>query len=212
MAVAVFDLDGTVIRGDSFVRFLAACLQRHPRRVTRCLHLPLAVVRHRIGLRDNTWLKTVFVDAILGGLSRRQVEEIATEFADRMLESRIKPAAKRTLDDLSARGFELVLASASLDVYVEPLAAGLGIEHVISTQLAWSGGVCTGGLANGNCYGDAKREAIARRFGRVDIAYSDHHSDLPLLLHAGRGVAVDPSRQLEALAATHDLQVLRWQP
>ncbi|MEQ8861125.1 MAG: HAD-IB family hydrolase [Pseudomonadales bacterium] len=212
MAIAVFDLDGTVIRGDSFVAFLWACLQRHPRRVTRCLHLPLAVVRHTFGLRDNTWLKTVFVEAIIGGLSRRQVEEIAVGFAERLLERRIKPEARRTLDELSARGFRLVMASASLDAYVEPLAAGLGFDHVISTRLAWRGDVCSGGLDGGNCYGDAKRQAIVHRFGRIDLAYSDHHSDLPLLLHAGQGVAVDPDRKLAALAAVHDLQILRWQP
>lgn len=210
MSIAVFDLDGTVISGDSFVHFLTLCLRRHPRRVFRCLHLPLAVTGHAFGLRDNTWLKAVFIDAILGGMRRGQVQEIAGEVADRLLEHDIKPEARRTLDDLSARGFQLVLASASLDVYVEPVAAGLGIEHVVCTRLAWHDDVCTGELADGNCYGDAKRQAISDRFGRVDVAFSDHHSDLPLLLHADQGIAVDPNRRLAALAADHGLKIMRW--
>ena len=210
MAVVVFDLDGTVIRGDSFVKFLLGCLWAHPLRWWRCAHLPFAVVAHVLGLRDNSWLKAVFVRAILGGLKRAELDGVAQTLNDRLCRNNLKGEAEQAIARLREEGHELVLASASLDTYIDPLASRLGFDVAIATELEWHDDVCTGQIKGVNCYGDAKRAAVAAQYPSVAAAYSDHHSDLPLLTLADRGYAVDPTSRLANAAPGHDLEVLRW--
>jgi phosphatidylglycerophosphatase C len=210
MPVAAFDLDGTVVRGDSFVGFLGACLVQYPARLLRCVHLPIAVLIHFLGFRDNSWLKTEFLKAIVGGMTRAEVESIASAFVEKLHRTRTKPGALEQIDDFIARGIDVVLVSASPDLYVDEFAARLGFTKVISTVVAWQGNLCLGTLDGGNCYGDAKRARIEERLGPVDYAYSDHDSDLPMLLHATHAVAVDPNRRLARLAADHGIEIVRW--
>jgi len=52
--VAVFDLDGTITRVDTYVHFLFAVMRRYPLRVLRGAWLPLALVIHKSRLKDNS--------------------------------------------------------------------------------------------------------------------------------------------------------------
>jgi phosphoserine phosphatase len=107
---------------------------------------------------------------------------------------------------------DVVLVSASPDLYVNAFARRLGITRVLSTNVAWCGEQCLGTLDGGNCYGETKLERIKNLVGPVDYAYSDHDSDLPMLLYAAHPIAVDPNRRLARLAAVHGIKIVRWTP
>ena len=70
-AFVLFDLDGTITRRDTYLAYLLGFLARHPERLLRAAPLSLAALRYLIGERDNTWLKTTFLRAILGSIPRR---------------------------------------------------------------------------------------------------------------------------------------------
>ena len=110
-----------------------------------------------------------------------------------------------------------MLATASPDIYVRQLADLLNISHVIcSEMLASADGHLTGLMRNGNCYGVEKVNRIddfRLRHGAnwaEMIIYSDHSSDLALLMRAGQGFAVNPSRAFAKECQRHALPVLRW--
>src|SRR5207248_343206 len=96
----------------------------------------------------------------------------------------------------------LVLATASLDLYVRRLARELGFDETICTHAAWTAeGRVAGTLNGGNLKGEAKLAAVRRVIPAGSgapfvIAYSDHHADLPLLRWADRAVAVCPTARL----------------
>jgi len=209
-SVAVFDLDGTLLKGDSFVRFLLACIIRFPGRAVRCIHLPVATVVFLTGARDNAWLKGVFLRAIVGGLRRDQIAEVVEAFVEQQLAKYLKGAGLAEVRLHQKQGTTVVLASASPDLYVKEIAAQLDIEHVISTVVEWRSGICLGRLNGDNCYGESKLAAIKKRFSHISYAYSDHDSDLPMLLDATWAVAVDPNHRLQKLSILHNLEVHRW--
>lgn len=83
--VAIFDLDGTLTYFDSYLAYLFGFLFRNPRRVVRIVSLPWVVLRYSVGRLNNTALKEHFLEAIMGGASRREVESWTSIFVDHLL-------------------------------------------------------------------------------------------------------------------------------
>ncbi|WP_270933901.1 HAD family hydrolase [Falsiroseomonas oryzae] len=219
MRVAVFDLDGTLTRRDLYLAFLAEALRRlGPARPLRLAGLPWLTARHLLRGIGNDRLKAAYLDAVLGGRSREAVTQLADRFAARAVEREIKPAALNAVAQHRRAGDMLLLASASLDVYVRPIAAALGFDAAVATRVAWTAeGRIAGTLDGPNLRGPAKLDAVqaalamraeagAARF----VAYSDHESDAALLAAAEEAVAVDPTRAMRRLAAQRGWQVVDW--
>ncbi|EHL96949.1 HAD hydrolase, family IB [Acetobacteraceae bacterium AT-5844] len=218
MRVAVFDLDGTISHRDLFLVFLMEATRRlGPARPMRTALLPLHTLRYGLRRTTNAALKAAFLDAILCDRERSTLQEIAADFAERCLIREIKPAALRAIERHRQAGDGLVLASASFDLYVEPIAQRLGFDAAISTRVAWTAdGRVTGALDGNNLRGapklEAVRELMDRRFreGQEFVAYSDHESDVPLLAAAGSAIAVDPTRKLRQEATRRGWAIVDW--
>lgn len=217
--VAVFDLDGTLSRGDLYLAFLAACLRRlGPARPLRLAGLPWATLRHLVGAESNASLKAAWLDAVLGGRTRMEAEAVAAGFAARAAERAMKPAALEQVAGHRKAGDRLVLASASLDIYVAPIARLLGFEVAVATRVAWTpDGRIAGTLDGPNLRGPAKLDAVRAALGLEGaallpplVAYSDHESDAALLGAATEAVAVDPTPAMAVLAARCGWQVVHW--
>ncbi len=220
MQAAVFDLDGTLTRQDMFRAFLRAALRAHgPGRPWRVAGLPLLAARLAAGGAGRGEVKAALCAVVLGGRSRVTLERLAEDFSATALATQVKPAALAAIAAHRARGDVLLLASASLDLYVAPIARGLGFHGFVATRLAWTAeGRVDGRLDGPNLKGAAKLAAVhawlvARGPGLPPpiIAYSDHESDAPLLEAARRAVAVDPTPALARLAAARGWPVERWQ-
>jgi HAD superfamily hydrolase (TIGR01490 family) len=215
-AVALFDLDGTITRRDTYLAYLLGFLARHPARLLRAAPLPLAVVRYLIGERDNSWLKTTFLRAVLGGTPRRLLASWTEVFLDRVLRSGLRPGALKAIERHRTAGHRLILVTASLDFYAKPLGRRLGFDGVLCTRAAYDAeGRVTGALAGENCHGEGKLRRVQRYLaeeatGLPVICYSDHHADLPLLGFATEPVAVNPSRRLKRVAIRRKITIEDW--
>ena len=119
----------------------------------------------------------------------------------------LSPAVVAKVREHQAAGHTLVLLSASVRYYLNELAKDLGIEHMLCTRLEIDkDGVCTGRTLGPPMIGEEKKTA-AQEFARVhgidlaaSYAYSDHHSDLPLLESVGHPVVVRPTERLRKIA------------
>ena len=213
--VAIFDLDGTLTRGDTYLAFLSYMLRKDPLRVRYCLGLPYQVAMFKLGRLSNDALKAAFLCAILKGATREEIERHSVPFAEKCARRMIKPAALKRIDWHRARRHRLILASASVDLYVPLIAALLGFDEAVCTHVAWAEGRLTGELNGPNLRGVAKlravRELIARHSDQpIIFAYSDSYADLPLLAYADRGVAIDPDRMLLREAPRSGLETEFW--
>ena len=216
-SIAVFDLDETITRSDTFLWFLIGCLGRSPQRWYVAPLLAWAVLMFVAGRRDNSWLKSYFLRWIVGGRTQRAIDPWVDTYVERVLRREVLPAARAELARLRQSGVRLVLASASPDIYVEPLGRRLGFEHVVCTRVArLADGRWSGALEAGNCYGAEKKRRVERylaaRGERLrDVAfYSDHHSDLPLFEAAGQRFAVNPTSAMTDLARRMGIPMLHW--
>jgi HAD superfamily hydrolase (TIGR01490 family) len=214
--IAVFDLDGTLSRGDTFLPFLLGYLRRHPERWTSLPRLAIAVARYYAGAIDNGSLKTTFLSAIVGGATVDDLRPWVTAFVTRLVRTGLRRDALAVLAEHRAGGRTTVLATASPALYAEPLAAELGFDTVIATRLERDdAGRFTGRLENGNCHGREKAvrfsawRAASAASGPLWV-YTDHHADLPLLDLADRRFAVSPTRRLRDAATRSGIGLLIW--
>ncbi|WP_423773726.1 HAD family hydrolase [Actinomyces urogenitalis] len=140
--------------------------------------------------------------AMSAGLERRRLQEVV----DQALSTAIEPAVyAEALDLIQAHheaGHDVVIVSASVEEMVEPVAALVGADRAVATQMETDAeGRFTGAIARSLLHG-AKVEALetdAAAHG-IDLAaswaYSDSVSDLPMLQAVGHPVAVNPDREL----------------
>lgn len=215
--VAVFDLDKTLTRRDTFLSFLGGYLRRHPLGVWRLallpLTLPVAVARATKEQNRRTRIKQAVLRAFVGGAPRAQVDAWGRLYAERVVDGGLRPYCLAALREHLSSGDRVLLATASFDVYVEPLARYLGIEEVVCSRIDWSGKDRVRGIDGGNCLAREKLrrvQALIGADGASVIAYSDSHADLPLLAWAERGVAVSPSPKLAREAGDLGLEVRAW--
>ena len=214
--IVAFDLDGTLIANDSFVPFLLDMIKRHPSRWLQLWVLPFAVVWHKLGWRDNTWLKEIFLQKIVGGFSLEYATQHGERYSNRLAEN-LRQDALNTLREHQKRGDLLLLATASPDIYVQSLAQKLGFDMCVCTRLTVdSDGCLTGELAQGNCYGPNKLTQIQNQLQHaspdscIDVAYSDHQADLPLLNAAKHAVVVSPKRSFLDYCRGMNIEVRQW--
>lgn len=211
--VALFDLDGTLLRGPSSERrFVLRLLRRGEigaAQLAACLGLLGARGwRHgRHALKKNK--------GYLVGLSRERVAALAGEFVDELPCESFDTAALGALAAHRERGDATVLLSGTLQPVADAVAARLGLERAIGTLVPERAGRYASGLPTRHPFGPTKL-ALAERLcaergiglGRL-VAYGDSIHDRFLLERVGEAVAVEPDAALGRLARRRRWRVLR---
>lgn len=208
-AAAFFDLDRTLISGASV--------------------FPLGVAAWRQGLATNREVASWVIDALLfklfgdkgdkgaadnarrdlltriAGVSVEAMKSLEAEVTPDLI-SRVRPESRDLIEMHHGRDRDTWIVSASPQALVEPLAASLGMKGAIGTRGEIVDGHYTGNLDGPFVYGPGKAEAVEKLAHdrgydlALCYAYSDSHSDLPLLELVGHPVAVNPDAQLAAVA------------
>lgn len=188
--LAAFDFDGTISRRDTLVPFLFRLAG--PRRATRIL---AAEAGRTQGDRDA--LKEAVLARLVAGRHHEELAEIGRAYAE-SLPRLLRPTMVDQVRWHRDAGHQVVIVSASLRLYLEPLAECLGADHLISVELETDdAGRCTGRLVGANVRGAEKvarlRGWCAEQFGadpRELWAYGDSSGDQELLRWAHRPVPV----------------------
>ena len=106
-------------------------------------------------------------------------------------------------------GRDVIIISSSGTDIVEPIGARLGVDLAIGTQVAIVDGEYTGEILF-SAYGEGKADAmrsLAEERGydlAQSYAYSDSHTDLPMLDVVGHPVAVNPDAELRRVATERE--------
>jgi len=115
-------------------------------------------------------------------------------------------------------GHLLVILTSATRYLAEPVAADLGIEHLLVTQLLVRDGRFTGEAVRPLCYGEGKTywaERFAAAQG-VDLGrsyfYTDSITDLPVLERVGEPRIVNPDPRLRRVAGRRGWPVLQLGP
>lgn len=207
--LVVFDLDGTLTPSDTSLPFLSAVATR----VTVGLALAeiaaflpldlLGAMRAEqappertvggVGGRLEGLAHERLCRRILRGRTRQSLTVAAREFADRQVDVGLRVDTLQSLVAHRDAGHRIWIVSASLELYVEPIAVALGIEGALGTALQWEGDVATGDFAGLPCWGREKLRRLRAAVGEevaIHRAYGNGAGDAALLATACEGIWV----------------------
>jgi HAD superfamily hydrolase (TIGR01490 family) len=202
MALAIFDLDNTLIGGDSdylWGKYL----------VTAGLVNKAAYERENQRFYDEYRRGTLniyeFLDFSLRPLAENPPEtllELRDRFMADMIAPIILPAAVALIDRHRNQGHVPLIITATNRFVTEPIARAFGVEHLLATEPEIIDGRYTGRVAGTPTFREGKVTRIRQWLAEnnTNLAdswfYSDSHNDLPLLEMAPHPVAVDPDETL----------------
>ena len=221
---AVFDLDETITIRGTWGRFVSQALRDKPGRLlVMWARAGLGQVIYKVGPLERISVKRSMLRWALSGKSRTELQALADKFADEEVRSGLRPGAVRQLEKHRAAGDRILIASAGADLVVEAIAERLGVETVISTELAWKGEgeaqICARHFGSENCYGSGKLVRLRKCLETFDdyhretahiIVYSDSHSDLPVLKFADKGVSVNGDSKLLKASDVYGFETVNW--
>lgn len=193
-AVAAFDFDGTLSRRDSLLPFVALVAGRVATAKAVAAAAPMLVAARRDPARRDA-AKAAVLRATLAGRRADELRDLGARYARLVVSRHLNPVVLARLDDHRAAGHDLVLVSASLTFYLDPVAARLGIPAVLATEMeVGPDGRLTGAIAGANVRGAEKARRLDEWLGgrRVVVyAYGDSEGDDHLLARADHPVRVD---------------------
>ncbi len=216
MRIAFFDLDHTLLKGNSANLFIRYMLKRGElgwSDVARGLYYTLL---HRFNRVDIEQITARYAEKY------RDIPEVdVINQSDEWFDTYVRPVFYDDGIELIAehreRGDHLVLLTASTIYACMPISRHLGLDHFIGTRLDVADGVLTGKLTLPLCYGAGKVEqaqAYVSRFpgASLDDAwfYSDSVTDLPMLEAVGNPVAVNPDPLLAREAKRRGWPIRRF--
>jgi HAD superfamily hydrolase (TIGR01490 family) len=217
LPLTLFDLDHTLLDGDSDVLWCEFLMQRGE--LDRAAFEPRNRRMER-EYRAGTVSPQAFCEfyvSTLAGRSREQWQPLRREFLDTVVATRLNSAAHALVERHRSAGELVVLTTATNRFITELTAAHLGLPHLIATECELDADGCFTGRVAGTLN---MREGKVSRLNdwlaaqRIDprdcetTFYSDSINDLPLLLAVRKPVAVNPDMRLAAEAAERGWPVL----
>jgi len=182
--VAAFDFDGTITRRDSTVAFCLATVPA-PRLAAAAVTRAPALAGYGLRLVPRDRVKESLLTALFRGVEDRELRRRASSWALEALPAMVRPQALARLRWHRSQGHRVVLASASLEMLLEPWAETAGVDDVLATRLEVRDGRLTGRLDGPNCYGPEKVVRLRALLGDLDAvelhAYGDSRGDRELL-------------------------------
>jgi HAD superfamily hydrolase (TIGR01490 family) len=213
--LALFDLDNTLLAGDSDFEWAQFLIEQGvlDREVYEARNQEF-YDQYKQGTLDIR----EFLDFQLKPLARHP-RRVLDAWHSQFMQAKILPMIRTSARELVARHRADLCAvvTATNSFVTAPIAREFGLEHLIATEPAQVNGEFTGGVDGTPCFRDGKVARVeawlASRGERFDsfarsFFYSDSLNDLPLLARVTDPVAVDPDDTLRAHAVTRGWPVI----
>ena len=214
MRLAIFDLDHTLLAGDSdhlWGEFLVEQKlvdgDSYKRQNDRFYE------EYKAGTLDIAAYTRFALEPLIR-LGTAALLPLRERFIRDVIEPIVAPAAPALLERHRIQGDTLIIITATNRFITEPIAELLGVDDLLATDPEVVDGRYTGRIAGTPCYRDGKPMKLAEWLARQKekythrIFYSDSHNDLPLLGAVEQPIVVDPDDELRAQAGARGWPVI----
>ena len=203
MRLAIFDIDNTLIAGDSDLLWGEFLCERNyvDSNVYKAEHKKYYKDYLSGKLDINNFLK--FQLKVLGENDLNLLKKWRKDFFEEKIRPVILPKAHQLIDKHRNQNHDLLIITATNRFIVEPIASEFKIENIIACEPEIYNEQFTGKFTGTPSYAEGKVErfndwlkTIGRRL-EESWFYSDSHNDIPLMKEVNHPVAVDPDESLK---------------
>lgn len=214
MSLAIFDLDNTLLRGDSDHAWGRFLIENH---IVDGEEYERENERYYSQYQAGTLDIMEFLAFALRPLARHDratLDGWHRQFMQTKVLPMITPAARALVDRHRAQNDTLVIITATNRFVTAPIAREFNIVHLIATEPEERNGRFTGNVAGTPCYREGKVTRLKSWMQEHNQTlqgswfYSDSHNDLPLLSIVDHPVAVNPDETLAREARKRGWQIL----
>lgn len=214
MALAIFDLDNTLLGGDSDHAWGEFLVQRGI--VDRTVYAEANDRFYREYQNGTLDIHAYLAFALepLTRFTRAELNTLHDDFMRTMITPMRLAKADALLAEHRARGDFLLIITATNAFVTRPIGAALGVDALLATEPEIRHDRYTGKITGTACFREGKVTCLREWLEQhpYDIAtasfYSDSQNDLPLLEMVGRPVAVDPDDMLRRVASARGWPII----
>ena len=216
MSLAIFDLDNTLIGGDSdflwgeFLGEEGVVDANAYRKKNEYFYQ-----QYDLGTLDiYAWLE--FCLEPLTRYSMTELQELHHRFMIQKIEPILLDKAQNCINRHKERGDTVLVITASTSFVTAPIVKKYGINHLLATEPEIKGGRYTGGVSGMPCFQAGKIDKLMPWLQKNEETltgstfYSDSHNDLPLLELVDNPVAVNADKILTKIAEKKGWEALNW--
>ncbi|MBK8569207.1 MAG: HAD family hydrolase [Nitrosomonadales bacterium] len=217
MNLALFDLDNTLLNGDSDFEWAQFLIEQGvlDRELFEAKNLAF-YEQYKAGTLDIY----EFLDFQLKPLSRH-ARKVLNGWRDDFMQRKVRGMMTVPAQELVARhrvaGDVCIIITATNSFVTSPIAREFGVEHLIATEPEEKDGEFTGCVAGVPCFREGKITRLENWFAQRgwgwdsfadSFFYSDSLNDLPLLAKVNNPIAVDPDATLRKHAEQYGWRIL----
>lgn len=214
MSLALFDLDNTLLAGDSDYLWGVFLAQE-------------GIVDRDYYEKENQRFYDEYKHGTLNILEYQSfslkplaennpdtLKQLHARFMVEVIRPLMSPASIELVEKHRQAGDTLVVITATNSFVTRPIVAAFGIHNLLATEPEMQDGRYTGKVAGTPCFQDGKVKRLEQwmQDNGMDLQgswfYSDSHNDLPLLQRVDHPVAVDPDEMLTEHAHQHGWPVI----
>ncbi|MBP1745332.1 MAG: HAD-superfamily hydrolase [Firmicutes bacterium] len=213
-SIVVFDLDGTLIKGQSQRLFLNYVFKKRMIGSLPYARIISWFVLRKIGIAHHPRKTMEYGFRFLQGLDTSQFDRMIGDFFSKSLQHAFFRNAKELVQKHNNGRSEIMLVSNAIEPIVKKAGSHLGIKNCVGTKLEIKNNKLTGKIAGNIMLGFNKIHPIKSHVANNNLtladswAYSDHISDLPVMEMVSNPVAVNPERNLHRKAINRNWPVL----
>lgn len=216
MSLAIFDLDNTLIAGDSDHAWGQFLIEQG--RVDADAYKQANDQFYQdycAGTLDiQAYLR--FALAPLKKLDRDELRRLHAQFMTDKIAAMSLSKAKTLIDQHKQKGDVLLVITATNEFVTAPIVKALGIDNLLASGVEQVDGHYTGEPEGIPCFAEGKVQRLKQWLDEQDESvraldtyfYSDSRNDLPLLEQVDYPVAVDPDPTLAEVAKTRGWTIL----
>jgi len=211
--IAFFDLDRTLLGCNSATLWVRRQVREGHMSRWAAAKMGVMIGLYQLGLGN---VEEAVNAAIrdLEGQSEEDIRKRTILFWEEEVVHRFRPGAAEVLAQHRSQGEKIVLLTGSSTYMSECVAKVLDLDGALCSRFEVVDGLFTG--EGTVCYGSAKLVAAQAYLASTDLTladcafYTDSYTDLPVMLKAGRPVAVHPDPRLRRHAKRHEWPIQDW--
>lgn len=206
MRLALFDLDNTLLAGDSDHSWGEFLCETGRVDVAEYRARNDSFYADYCAGRLDVMAYQSFTQAVLGRTAADELARWQAEFMAEVIEPIILARGETLLAEHREAGDRVVIITATNRFITAPIAARLGVSDLLATECGEQDGRYLGYCVGVPCFQEGKVTRLNQWLGETGLNlqdsyfYSDSRNDLPLLQAVTNPVAVDPDDTLRATA------------